>query len=131
MRKLSLLLTLILGVSIFFSSCQKEENWAAEIAGTYKGTNFYKTETGALVVLDVIDETHVAVRYDVAVGEKELTPDASELTITKEGDVYKLNGSTALETMVGTVQNDLLKLKVYLSTDMEIANIEAQKVVEE
>lgn len=131
MRKLSLLLTLILGVSIFFSSCQKEENWAAEIAGTYKGTNFSKTETGALVVLDVIDETHVAVRYDVAVGEKELTPDASELTITKEGDVYKLNGSTALETMVGTVQNDLLKLKVYLSTDMEIANIEAQKVVEE
>ena len=84
-----------------------------------------------MVVLDVLDETHVAVRYDVAVGEKELTPDASELTITKEGDVYKLNGSTALETMVGTVQNDLLKLKVYLSTDMEIANIEAQKVVEE
>ena len=114
MRKLSLLLTLILGVSIFFSSCQKEENWAAEIAGTYKGTNFSKTETGALVVLGVIDETHVSVRYDAGIIEKDLTPDASELTITKEGDIYKLNGSTALETMEGTVQNGLLKLKVYM-----------------
>ncbi|MBR4300410.1 MAG: hypothetical protein IKT84_00635 [Bacteroidales bacterium] len=130
MRKLSLLLTLILGVSIFFSSCQKEENWAAEIAGTYKGTNFSKTETGALVVLGVIDETHVSVRYDAGIIEKDLTPDASELTITKEGDIYKLNGSTALETMEGTVQNGLLKLKVYMSS-IEIANIEAQKVVEE
>ncbi len=130
MRKLSLFLTLILGVSIFFSSCQKEENWAAEIAGTYKGTNFSKTETGALVVLGVIDETHVSVRYDAGIIEKDLTPDASELTITKDGDVYKLNGSTALETMEGTVQNGLLKLKVYMSS-IEIANIEAQKVVEE
>lgn len=130
MRKLSLLLTLILGVSIFFSSCQKEENWAAEIAGTYKGTNFSKTETGALVVLGIIDETHVSVRYDAGIIEKDLTPDASELTITKEGDIYKLNGSTALETMEGTVQNGLLKLKVYMSS-IEIANIEAQKVVEE
>lgn len=130
MRKLSLLLTLILGVSIFFSSCQKEENWATEIAGTYKGTNFSKTETGALVVLGVIDETHVSVRYDAGIIEKDLTPDASELTITKEGDIYKLNGSTALETMEGTVQNGLLKLKVYMSS-IEIANIEAQKVVEE
>lgn len=130
MRKLSLLLTLILGVSIFFSSCQKEENWAAEIAGTYKGTNFSKTETGALVVLGVIDETHVSVRYDAGIIEKDLTPDASELTITKEGDIYKLNGSTALETMEGIVQNGLLKLKVYMSS-IEIANIEAQKVVEE
>ena len=97
---------------------------------TYKGTNFSKTETGALVVLGVIDETHVSVRYDAGIIEKDLTPDASELTITKEGDIYKLNGSTALETMEGTVQNGLLKLKVYMSS-IEIANIEAQKVVEE
>ncbi len=129
MRKLTLLLSLILGVGVLFSSCKKEENWAAEIAGTYQGTNFSKTETGALVILGEIDETHVSVRYDAGIIEKDLTPDASELTITKDGDVYKLNGSTAVETMEGTVQGNVLKLKVYMSS-IEIANITAEKVAE-
>lgn len=129
MRKLTLLLSLILGVGVLFSSCKKEENWAAEIAGTYQGTNFSKTETSALVILGEIDETHVSVRYDAAITEKDLTPDASELTITKDGDVYKLNGSTAIETMEGTVQGNVLKLKVYIQS-IETANITAEKVAE-
>ena len=43
--------------------------------------------------------------------------------------MYKLNGSTAVETMEGTVQGNVLKLKVYMSS-IEIANITAEKVAE-
>ena len=44
MRKVSLLASIMFCIGIMFSSCIKEENLAAEIAGTYKGTKnaFFK-----------------------------------------------------------------------------------------
>ena len=128
MRKFLLIFALIIGVGVLFSSCKKEEeeNLAAEIAGTYEGINYSKTETGALVILSEIDETHVSMRYDIGIITKDLIPDPYKLTITKDGDVYKLSGSTAIEKIEGTVQGDVLKLKVYMS-EMEAVNIVAEK----
>ena len=126
MRKVSLLANIMFCIGIMFSSCVKEENLAADIAGTYKGTNYFSkaTETNALVVITEIDNNHVSVQYDAAT--KELAYAGSEAKVTKEGNVYKFEGATAIETISGTVEGTTLNL-VVLVQGVEMANIIAEK----
>lgn len=126
MRKVSLLASIMFCIGILFSSCVKEENLAAEIAGTYKGTNYFSkaTETNALVVISEVDDTHVSIQYDAAA--KELAYAGVEAKVTKEGNVYKFEGSTAIETVSGSVEGTTLTLKVFIQ-EVEMANIIAEK----
>ncbi len=126
MRKVSLLASIMFCIGILFSSCAKEENLAAEIAGTYKGTNYFSkaTETNALVVISAVDDTHVSIQYDAAA--KELAYAGVEAKVTKEGNVYKFEGSTAIETVSGSVEGTTLTLKVFIQ-GVEMANIIAEK----
>lgn len=124
MKKVSILASIAFCIGILFSSCEKEQNLAAEIAGTYKGVNFSKTETSAIVIISEIDNNTVSIQYDSAT--KELAPVGSDVNVTKEGNVYKLSGATAIETTEGTVENNVLKLKI-LMNDIEIVNIQAEK----
>lgn len=126
MRKVSLLVSIMFCIGILFSSCAKEENLAAEIAGTYKGTNYFSkaTETNALVVISEVDDTHVSIQYDAAA--KELAYAGVEAKVTKEGNVYKFEGSTAIETVSGSVEGTTLTLKVFIQ-GVEMANIIAEK----
>lgn len=126
MRKVSLLASIMFCIGILFSSCAKEENLAAEIAGTYKGTNYFSkaTETNALVVISEVDDTHVSIQYDAAA--KELAYAGVEAKVTKEGNVYKFEGSTAIETVSGSVEGTTLTLKVFIQ-GVEMANIIAEK----
>lgn len=126
MRKVSLLASIMFCIGIMFSSCVKEENLAAEIAGTYKGTNYFSkaTETPALVVISEVDDTHVSIQYDAAT--KALAPIGSNAKVTKNGNVYKFEGSTATETVSGTVEGNTLELKVFMN-GLEMINIIAEK----
>ena len=126
MRKVSLLASIVFCIGFLFSSCVQEENLAAEIVGTYRGTNYFSkaTETNALVVISEVDNTHVSIQYDAAA--KELAYAGVEAKVTKEGNVYKFEGSTAIETISGTVEENTLKLQVFIQ-GVEMANIIAEK----
>lgn len=126
MRKKLLLACFMFCVGFMFSSCEKTEDWAAEIAGTYKGTNFSKTETSAIIVLERVDNTHVLLSFDAAT--KELASDFDPVEVTKEGNVYKLESESATQKIQGTVENNILKLVVTFQ-NIEILNAVAEKEV--
>ena len=124
MRKVSLLASIMFCIGIMFSSCVKEENLAADIAGTYKGTNYFSkaTETNALVVITEIDNNHVSVQYDAAT--KELAYAGSEAKVTKEGNVYKGRRQLKLDPLLfDKVANDYLKGKISLEQAISILKI--------
>ncbi len=116
--------SIMLCMGILFHSCGKDDNIASEIAGTYKGTNFSKTETSALVVISEVDDNHVSIQYDGAA--KALAPVGADVKVTKSGDTYTLSGSTSIETTSGSVKDGTLTLKVTIS-GVEIVNITAKK----
>ncbi|MBO4740145.1 MAG: hypothetical protein J5605_00715, partial [Bacteroidales bacterium] len=97
--------------------CKKEDkDYAAKITGTYLGTNNYKTETSAKVVITRSDDEYVTVQYDIATEDenaKDLAPVGFKVRVKKNGDNYTLSGSSNLESIDGVVSGSTLKMKVY------------------
>ena len=130
MKKLHLIAVAVLVMAAVFSSCKKEDNdYAAKISGTYLGTNNYKTETSAKVVITRSDDKYVTVQYDIATEEentKELAPVGFKVRVKKSGDSYTLSGSSNIESVDGTVTGSTLKMKVF-QTEIEIMNFVGTK----
>ena len=125
MKKLQIIVVAVLAMAAIFSSCKKEDkDYAAKITGTYLGTNNYKTETSAKVVITRSDDEYVTVQYDIATEEenaKELAPVGFKVRVKKSGDSYTLSGSSNIESVDGTITGSTLKMKVFQG-EIEIMN---------
>ena len=132
MKKLFATLAVVLASAAFFCSCNKEDNdYASKIAGTYLGTNDFKIETAAQVVITRSDDEYVTVQYDASIDEdeksdKELAPVGFKVRVKKSGDNYTLSGSSNVESIDGTVSGSTLKMKVYQG-EVEIINFVGTK----
>ncbi|MBQ6725339.1 MAG: hypothetical protein IJQ89_02070 [Bacteroidales bacterium] len=132
MKRLFSLVAVVLISAAVFSSCKKEDkDYAAKIAGTYLGTNDFKIETQAKVVITRSDDEYVSVQYDASIEEektldKELAPVGFKVRVKKNGDNYSLSGSSTIESIDGTVTGSTLKMKVYQG-EVEIINFVGTK----
>lgn len=110
------------------TSCDKEDkDLAAKVSGTYIGTNDFKIETQAKVVITRSDDEYVTVQYDASIEEeKELAPVGFKVRVKKSGDNYTLSGSSTTESIDGTVTGSTLKMKVYMG-EVEIMNFVGTK----
>ncbi|MBO7540539.1 MAG: hypothetical protein J6T33_02630 [Bacteroidales bacterium] len=128
MKRLFALVAVVLISAAVFSSCKKEDkDYAAKIAGTYLGTNDFKIETQAKVVITRSDDEYVSVQYDASIEEeKELAPVGFKVRVKKSGDNYTLSGSSTIESIDGTVTGSTLKMKVYQG-EVEIINFVGTK----
>ena len=135
MRKIFAIAIAFLAMSAIFTSCKKEENrkedknYAARISGTYLGTNEFKIETTAEVIITRSSDEYVAVQYDANIEEddtKELAPVGFEVRVKKEGDKYTLSGNSAIESIVGDVTGTTLKMQVFQG-EVEIINFVGTK----
>lgn len=130
MKKLHLIAVAVLAMAAIFASCKKEDtDYASKISGTYLGTNDYKIETSAKVVITRSDDEYVTVQYDAATEEentKELAPVGFKVRVKKSGDNYTLSGSSNIESIDGTVSGSTLKMKVFQG-EIEIINFVGTK----
>ena len=130
MKKLCIIAVAVLAMAAIFASCKKEDkDYAAKISGTYLGTNEFKIETSAKVVITRSDDEYVTVQYDAATEEentKELAPVGFKVRVKKSGDNYTLSGSSNIESVDGTVTGSTLKMKVYQG-EIEIINFVGTK----
>ena len=131
MKKLFAVAAVFLISATIFSSCEKEDNdYASKISGTYIGTNDFKIETSAKVVITRSDDEYVSVQYDAATDEekiqKELAPVGFKVRVKKSGDNYTLSGQSAVESIDGTVTGSTLKMKVFQG-EVEIINFVGTK----
>lgn len=132
MKKLFALAAVVLMSAAVFTSCNKEDkDYAAQIAGTYVGTNNFKIETESKVVITRSDDEYVTVQYDANTEEeklmnKELAPVGFKVRVKKSGDNYTLSGSSTIESIDGTVTGSTLKMKVFQG-EVEIINFVGSK----